>query len=164
MGHVWLIGMMGTGKTTVGAIVAERLERPLYDTDGIVMEMTGRTIPDLFSASEATFRAAEMRAVMACAEKGDAVIATGGGVVLDEENITTMRRTGRTVLLTATTDALRERVAGNGERPLLEDDDSLERIAAERRTVYEGAADVVIDTTDDEPSTVAEEVLAWLAM
>jgi shikimate kinase len=162
MGHVWLIGMMGTGKTTVGAIVAEQRELPLHDTDATVMATTGRTIPELFADSETTFRDAERRVIADLATAPDSVIATGGGAVLDPRNVETMRGSGRIVLLTATTTAIRERVGDDDERPLLADDGAVERIAAERRSLYAGAAELTVDTSGRNPASIAEEVIAWL--
>jgi shikimate kinase len=165
MGHIWLSGMMGVGKTTVGAIVAERLHRPLLDTDGIVMESTGRTIPELFEESERVFRAHERSAVVVAAGHGDAVIATGGGAVLDPPNAEVMRSTGTIVLLSASTDEIVRRVARHDEhRPLATDPERIGHLNAQRRARYEAVADHTVDTTDRTPAEVAEEVLACVGM
>ncbi|MGI9665555.1 MAG: shikimate kinase [Acidimicrobiia bacterium] len=164
MGHVWLIGMMGTGKTTVGAIVAEQREMPLEDTDTRVMERTGQTIPELFGESEARFRLEEAAAIEELAAEGNAVISTGGGAILRPDSVELMRDTGHTVLLTADTQELEHRLADDLTRPLLSSPGALAAILAERAPLYEAAAEVMIDTTGKLPGEVASEVLAWLDM
>lgn len=161
VGHVWLAGMMGTGKTTVGALVAERLQRPLLDTDAIVMEATGRTIPELFSESEWRFRSHERSAISVAAAHDASVIATGGGAVLDAPNLVVMRSTGTVVLLTADTSEILSRLRGDAaERPLATSPERIEMLQRERSDAYLTAADHVIDTTGKGPDTVASEVLA----
>jgi shikimate kinase len=165
MGHIWLSGMMGVGKTTVGAIVAEHLHRRLLDTDGIVMESTGRTIPELFADSERVFRAHERSAVVVAAGYDDAVIATGGGAVLDPPSVEVMRSTGTIVVLSASTDDIVRRIAGDsGSRPLATGPERIRQLNEERRSSYGAIADHVVDTTGHTPAEVAEEVLACIAM
>ena len=164
MRHIWLIGMMGTGKTTVAALVATLLGRPVVDTDAIVMESTGRTIPELFAESEMAFRDAERMAIASFAAAPASVVATGGGAVLDDRNVILMKELGTLVLLTAGIDEILERldVAG-GARPLFTDAEALVRIDAERRERYFEVADVIVDTSDKEPNQVAEEVVACVS-
>src|SRR5450432_3368195 len=98
--HLVLVGMMGSGKSTVGKRCAERLARPLVDTDEIVENLAGASIADVFERDgEAAFRALERQAVAdACAARVPAVIAAGGGAVLDAENRKHMRAAGTVVL------------------------------------------------------------------
>lgn len=161
MSHIWLVGMMGSGKTTVGAIVAERLQWPLADTDALVMQAEGRTIPELFAESEETFRSAERRVIASFADVPGSVIATGGGAVLDERNTSTMKELGTVVLLTAPVEELASRlVSSEDTRPLYASAEALERIATERAERYAAAAHAVVDTGSRTPTEVAEEVLA----
>lgn len=167
MSHVWLIGMMGSGKTTVGAILAERMGRPLIDTDVVVMEETGRTIPELFDESEELFRSVEVRAIERASESDPAVIATGGGAVLDEANLAVMRRTGTVVLLDATSDELERRLNGDngtGDRPLIATASDIDRIRSARQHRYLEAGEHVVPTTGRDPVAVAEEVAACIGM
>jgi shikimate kinase len=166
MNHLWLIGMMGTGKTTVGAIVAERLSLPLVDTDAEVMERSGRTIPELFAESEASFRRWETDVIAATSEGPRSVVSTGGGAILDPRNVLLMRSTGTTVLLTSDIDALDRRLhnSDGSERPLHNDRSSLLRLQAERHIAYVGAADHTVDTSDRDQHMAAEEVLACVAI
>ncbi len=159
--HIWLVGMMGTGKTTVGGLVAERLERPLLDTDVMVMESSGTTITDLFAEDEQRFRALERAAVVAAAAEPPSVVATGGGVVLDARNVAAMQESGSIVLLTALPTVIADRVGSDDtDRPLARSQAVLERIAADRAAAYAAAADHTVDTTGKDATTVAEEVLA----
>lgn len=165
MAQLWLSGMMGVGKTTVGAIVAERLQRRLLDTDAIVMESTGRTIPELFADSEWLFRAHERSAVVVAAGYDDAVIATGGGAVLDAPNVAVMRSTGVIVVLTAETSDIARRIAHHDvDRPLADDPARIARLNDDRRPRYEAVADQIVDSTGRTPLDVAEEVIACAAM
>jgi shikimate kinase len=147
MGHLWLIGMMGSGKTTVGAIVAEHLGVPFYDTDDLIEMETGRTIGRIFHEDgEAAFREVESRAVEEVASADSGVVATGGGVVLDQRNVEVMKASGTTVLIDVGPELLSARLDDASTRPLLDDEDGtrLGDIANERAGRYRDAADVVI--------------------
>lgn len=159
MGRIWLIGMMGSGKTTIGAIVAERLQLPLLDTDGMVMERSGRTIPEIFDESEQAFRTLESGVVREAAEGPVAVISTGGGVVLDERNVLVMRRSGVIVLLDASIDELVARIGRAEGRPLYRSRESLVNLKTERSELYAEACDHIVDTNGRSIVDVAEEVI-----
>src|SRR5215207_6645136 len=112
MKHLVLIGLMGSGKTTVGRICAERLERAFVDTDDLVIANSGMSVDDIFAAhGEPGFRAIE-RTVIAdvCASPAPLVVATGGGSVLDPENRTLLRTAGIVVWLRAPAATLAQRV------------------------------------------------------
>ncbi len=148
MEHVWLIGMMGSGKTSVGKIVAERLGLPFYDTDATVTANAGLAIPEIFDRfGERRFRELEAEAVQAIASQDDGVVSTGGGIVLDPLNVEAMRSSGRTVLLEVDVDTLIARVGAEGDRPMVSEDPErrLREIAAVREASYRNAADVVVD-------------------
>jgi shikimate kinase len=160
--HVWLIGMMGTGKTTVGAMIAEELSLPLIDTDAEVMTMTGRTIPELFAESEASFRSVESSVITALADGPPSVISTGGGAILDPVNVAAMRGSGHVVLLEASPADLEARLDLDGSRPLLGSRDDIRRIAEERLDRYRCASHHRIMTDGRSARDVASEVLACL--
>lgn len=160
---LWLIGMMGSGKTTVGRLVAGRLGVAFRDTDTMVEEESGRSIPELWAeAGEAGFRVWERRAV-ATASSSPAVVATGGGAVIDRSNVAIMRRGGVVVWLAADPATLAARIGSGDGRPLLAGEDphaSLALLARQRAPWYEAAAHHVVVTDDKAPSEVADEVEA----
>lgn len=160
MGHLWLIGMMGTGKTTVGVIAAELTTRPFHDVDNAVMETTGKTIRELFEEGEDVFRRLESEAIEAAALLPPSVIATGGGAILSKSNVRTMRTTGTTVLLTAPIETIASRLASSHERPLATSPEDLAAIADLRLATYVESSDFVVETDGRSPHDVAEEVVA----
>ncbi|MSO79215.1 MAG: shikimate kinase [Acidimicrobiia bacterium] len=164
--HLVLIGLMGAGKSTVGELCAQQLDRPFVDTDRVVEANTGRSVAEIFtSGGEATFRSLEHDAVAdACASPQPLVISCGGGAVLDPENRAQMRATGVVVWLRASPSSLAARVQHNlPDRPLLAStgaEQELERLTELRTPAYEGAAHIVVDT---DGRTVADTVDAVLA-
>jgi shikimate kinase len=164
--------MMGSGKTSVGRVCAQRLKRDFVDTDQLVESREGRTVAEIFSADgEPAFRALERDAVAsACARDEPAVIACGGGVVLDPDNRRALRDAGCVVWLRADASALGDRVRKSSDvRPLIATDgpvsatDMLERIATDRAALYDEVADLRVDTDGRSVAEVADVVLEELA-
>lgn len=120
---VVLVGLMGTGKTTVGQLLADKLGWSFVDTDAMVEERQGTTIQELFKQrGEPFFRALETEALREALDGRQRVVATGGGIVLAETNRRLMRQHGYVVALTADRDTIIERVKSNTDRPLLHGD------------------------------------------
>jgi shikimate kinase len=165
--HLVLVGMMGSGKSSVGKRCAERLARPLVDTDEIVESLAGASVSEVFARDgEAAFRALERQAVAdACAAPVPVVIAAGGGAVLDAENRKHLRATGTVVWLQASPAKLAARVGDARTRPLLRDDaaNSLERLDTLRRPAYEAAAHATVDTEGLSIAAVVDAVLEKFA-
>jgi len=165
--HIFIIGMMGSGKTTVGRLLAGRLGWSHLDSDEQVGRDTGRTVPEIFAdRGEAAFRAAEARALAAAAVADTpTVISVAGGAVLDPDNRHVLRRGGVIVWLRARVETLAQRVGDGAGRPLLGDDPgaALRRLYSQRRPVYQELAQVVVDVDRLDPVTVAERVLAGLS-
>ncbi|NLX49461.1 MAG: bifunctional shikimate kinase/shikimate dehydrogenase [Methanospirillum sp.] len=161
---VILIGFRGTGKTTVGRLVAERLGLPFLDTDALVEARAGRPIPAIFEAEgEEGFRRLE-RQVCAGLAGAAGVIATGGGAVLDPANVEALRRGARVVLLEASPEEIAARCAG-GDRPALTPlgpFDEVRALLAARAGAYRAAADCCVWTGCRAPGEVAGAVLAAL--
>ncbi len=157
-----LFGFMGTGKSSVGRIAANRLQLPFVDMDMEIEARTARTIVDIFAKDgEAVFRSIERELVVELAGRAGQVISTGGGVVLDRRNIEDFSRTGFLVCLTAHEDELIRRLARARNRPLLEDADKEAKLRAllrARRPIYESIPNV-IDTTRLAPRDVATAVV-----
>lgn len=172
-----LIGMMGSGKTTVGRLLAAALERPFVDTDAMVEAEEHQTVADLFAAhGERHFRALEAAAIRSASSLRGQVVAVGGGAVLDPANVTNLRGTGDLVWLDAPVSALVMHLSADaeqGSRPLLtgpgsgpggSQTDLAQRLAQMRRDrhdAYTHAATVRIDTQGRPPEVLADEVLAW---
>jgi len=157
---VALIGPMGAGKTSVGRRLARHLDRRFIDTDSVIAAEHG-AIPDLFATvGEGAFRAIEREVVQRELRTG-AVVALGGGAVLDESTRAALADC-TVVLLTVSEQAVADRLAG-GRRPLLtEGIASWRRIAAERDPVYRALADVTVDTSRRPMTTIAAELAEQL--
>jgi shikimate kinase len=164
MGHIWLVGMMGSGKTTVGVLAAQILGLPFVDTDAVVMESTGRTINELFAEGEAVFRSAESDVIASTADIQRSVVATGGGAILSSDNVTIMSGSGTIVLLHVDAETITERVEFMEDRPLLNSPGAVARILADRLSIYEDVADHVVSTVGRSPQDVAMEVAACVDM
>jgi 3-dehydroquinate synthase len=163
MRSVVLTGFMGTGKTAVGSEVARRLGRRFIDTDTLITEAAGLPIPEIFARfGETRFRAFEREAIeRACAEPG-AVVATGGGAMVDPENRARLKAAGPVICLDADVDTIARRVGDDPGRPLLRGGDPRERVRAllaERATAY-AAADHRVDTSGRTVGEVVDAVLA----
>lgn len=163
VGNIVLTGMMGTGKTVVGRYLAEQLKIPFYDLDELIEQESGLDIPTIFrEQGEAVFRALEREMVARLCELQGCVIATGGGTIVNPENLRRLRKHGEIICLTAAPERILERVEGMEHRPLLWHRDRLERI----REVTQGRAAVYaqvgepIDTTDLSVEQVAARVLS----
>ena len=161
--HLVLVGLMGAGKSTVGALCATRLGRPFVDTDDLVEVLAGRTVAELFATGERAFREAERQAVAdASASPTPLVIACGGGAVLDADNRTALRTHGFVVWLRADPSVLADRVRDDGvDRPLLADGPlpTLVRLAETRDAAYRAVADTEVSTEDRTPDAVVDAVV-----
>ena len=165
MKNIVLIGFMGTGKTSIGRLLATRLGCAFHDLDKKIEEQHGMSIPAMFAQhGEPYFRAREKEAVRDAAGRTNLVIATGGGTVKDPENIALLRQNGVLVALTADVDTILQRTATRGARPVLDRADAGDRRAAvmrlleERRTLYE-EADIAVDTSGRSPLEAAEYIV-----
>ena len=161
-----ITGFMGTGKTTVGRLLAERLGLQFVDTDDIIEDRAGRTIPEIFEEDgEEHFRDLETSALQEALAARGRVVSTGGGILLREENVRALRQAGPTVCLTADPETILSRTSADANRPLLQVADPAERIGellAERDQCY-ARADLHIATDGSPPGGVVDEVIAALA-
>ena len=166
--NLTITGFMGTGKTTVGGILAERLGRRLVDMDERIEEDFGKTIAQIFADDgEALFRQAEARLCQTLARESDLVIATGGGTLVSEENRQALESGGPVVCLTAGVDTVLQRVETFEDRPLLPGDReekrrNIERLLLSRRDAY-GQIPLRVPTDGISAEVVAERVLDTLA-
>lgn len=158
--------MMGAGKTTVGRLLARRLKRAFYDSDEEIERRCGVRIPVIFDIEgEAGFRARETQVIAELCALDNAVLATGGGVVLAQENRRRIAARGTVVYLHARPSHLWQRVRHDRNRPLLATTDpqkKIEQLYAQRDPLYREVADLVIDTGKQSVQTLAKDLLSRL--
>ena len=159
---IWLVGMMGSGKTAAGEMAARNLDVPFVDTDRMVEEKAGMSVAAFWAENgEEGFRELERSVVEELAD-ATGIIATGGGVVLHESNRRVLGESGSVVWLAAEPSTLASRVAESSDRPLLTQAGDrvgvLRRELRDRIRFYESVADHRIDTNDLEPDEVAREI------
>ncbi len=158
--NIVLIGLMGSGKTTVGKIIARKLCWEFIDTDSLIVEQAGgRSIPEIFaSEGEAGFRRREADALRGLLGRRNCVIATGGGIITTQCNRPLLRHLGYIVWLEAPVTLLARRTSFNQDRPLLQASDPsarLQSLLAERMPLYKDLADLRIQTQDLQPEESA---------
>ena len=160
---IFLIGPMGVGKTTIGRFLAGELNRDFYDTDRVVEERTGADIPWIFDVEgEAGFRKREEAVCAELCNEHSLVIATGGGIIVNEANRRRIRRNGFVVYLSADVDRFVERTSKDTRRPLLQTANPrevIEQLLAVRDPLYREVADVVIDTESNSPKHISERII-----
>ena len=149
-GNIFLVGMMGAGKTSVGKMLARNLGKTFYDSDQVIESRTGVKIPVIFELEgEAGFRAREAAAIAELAALQEVVLATGGGAVLDAGNRERLRAGGTVVYLRATVNDLWNRTRHDRNRPLLQTPDPLGRLHelyTQRDPLYREVAHLIVDT------------------
>lgn len=162
MKNIFLIGYMGTGKSTVASYMAKQYGMEVMEMDQMIVERKGMSISDIFAKhGEEYFRAIETKLLMEIRKQENKVVSCGGGVVLCEQNITEMKKGGNIVLLSAEAKTILERVKDDDSRPLLQGNKNIEFIndmLEKRRPKYERAADIVIHTDDKQVADICNEI------
>ncbi len=162
--HLVLVGMMGAGKSSVGRVLARKLDRPLLDSDELIEHRTGRTVREIWSTDgEAAFRELETQALVdALGDDEPSVVAAAGGVVLSEANRVALATSdAHVVWLLANVEILIDRVKNGAHRPLLDDDPEamLRRMYADRESLYQEVADAIVSVDHRTVHDVAQAVL-----
>lgn len=162
-----LTGFMGTGKTVVGKALAEKLGKEYFETDALIEQKAGKPIPEIFEQDgEIRFRELEIEVVKQVSGNKSAVIACGGGVVLNKINIDRLRQECVIVLLTASPELILKRTAGDdNERPLLKMTNSafnIRELLRFRKPFYERAADITVNTSRSDAGSVAGQIIRRL--
>jgi shikimate kinase len=159
---VFLVGPMGAGKSTIGRLLAAELDLPFLDSDRVIEERTGADIPWIFDVEgEQGFRDREAAVLAELAVEKGVVLATGGGIVLRDENRRCMQKSGPVFYLTASIDQLVERTSKDKKRPLLQVENPQSKIielVKTREPLYREVADFVIDTNKRTPKSVSQEI------
>jgi len=162
--NIALIGFMGTGKTAAGRLLAGKTGKKFVETDSIIEKKAGKSIPEIFREDgEISFRELEIEAVREAAGEKNAVIACGGGIVLNTINIDRLKEGCIIVCLTASPEAIIKRTSGDDdERPLLAVPDRAQQIRELmefREPYYQRSADITIDTSGLNVDSVVERII-----
>jgi shikimate kinase len=164
---VYLVGMPGSGKSTVGPELARRLGVPFVELDAEIERTAGKRVREIFEADgEARFRELEASALTEAAARDPSVVSCGGGVVLEPANRVTLRNTGEVVFLSVPLDVLRSRIRPAPDRPLIREQGDLERLFREREPLYREFAAHVVDASgpvEDVAGAIERELLRWSA-
>ncbi len=163
--NVVLCGFMATGKSSVGRQLAELLECEFLDMDAIIEAEAGMPIPRIFSTQgEPAFRALECRLVERLSQRNGCVIATGGGTVVNLQNLERLRSNGIVVALTADPQTILRRAGSGGSRPMLGEGDRMQRILdlMQQRSSAYAMADMAVDTSAHTIREVAEIIIRRL--
>ncbi len=162
---VYLVGMPGSGKSTVGPELARRLGVPFVELDAEIERAAGKEVREIFETEgESRFRELEAATLVEVAKRDPAVVSCGGGVVLEPANRITLRATGEVVFLSVPLEVLRDRVPPAEDRPLIREAGDLERLFRERESLYREFAARVIDASGsvhDVAGAIEEELLRW---
>ena len=162
MKNIFLIGYMGTGKSTVAAYMAKQYGMEVLEMDQMIVDREGMSISDIFAKhGEAYFRDIETKLLIEIQTQENKVVSCGGGVVLREQNVEEMRKGGSIVLLSAKAETILERVKDDHSRPLLQGNKNIEFIndmLEKRRPKYESAADIVIETDAKQVADICNEI------
>lgn len=160
--NIFLIGLMGAGKTSVGKLLARRLGKTFYDCDHEIESATGVRIPLIFEIEgEGGFRQRETKMLADLVQRRNVVVATGGGAVVCEENRRALKENGTVVYLRASPHDLWQRTRHDRNRPLLQTEDPLARLTelyAQRDPLYREVANIVVDTGNQSLSSLSHRL------
>jgi len=163
--NIYLIGFMGAGKTTVGRLLAEKLDLPFVDLDDVIEKKTDLTIPMIFEKhGENYFRQLEADCLQRIAQYSGNIIATGGGIILSIENRKIMKNTGITIYLKWRTNILYQRIKNGSSRPIINsiDEDQLyqhiEKVMLERQLYYKTADYIIQGDEQTSPEDTVEMI------
>jgi shikimate kinase len=168
--NIVLIGFRGTGKSTVGKLLANRLKRDFIDTDEYIERTTGKTIKDIFEKEgEESFRKIEVETIAKLSKIDNKIIAAGGGVVLKDENVKNLKSNGFLILLEATPEIIHDRISQDEktsqQRPSLTNKKSFDEIKYlldKRQPLYENAANYTINTSYVSSEDIVEEIITTI--
>jgi len=164
--NLFLIGFMGSGKSSVSSALGNLLARKVLEMDACISQREGMSISEIFQVhGEAYFRQCETNLLLDCKVQEPLIVSCGGGVPMRQENVAAMKQSGTVILLTARPEVILERVKEDHSRPLLEGHKDVSYIASlmeARQPKYEAAADLTIDTSELTVEQVCSEILQKL--
>jgi shikimate kinase len=158
--NIYLIGMMGSGKSTLGKTLSEKIQKSFIDLDSEIEKAAGKSISEIFDIDgEEQFRKMETKQLK---QYSESIVACGGGIVLKDENREFINENGIAILLLATMGELTQRLSNSGNRPLLADDnmeEALTKLWMERQIDYLETANFTIETDGENPEELTEKIL-----
>lgn len=158
-----LIGMMGSGKSTIGKVLASAIDANFLDMDTMIEKREGVSISEIFQEQgEGYFRALEHLMAKSLEHKDNVVIATGGGVVINESTMEALKHGGKVVYLHIPVLDIVRRLEGDTQRPLLQNTslkDKLEEVYSERKALYKKYADVILTVADKSVETIVADLI-----
>lgn len=161
--NIYLIGFMGTGKSTISQYLAKNYGMETVEMDQEIAQREGKSIPEIFAEQgEEYFRDLETKLLVHLEEKENTVVSCGGGTPLRQCNVDRMRKKGKIVLLSADSETILERVKDSHDRPLLENNknkDFIQSMLDKRMGIYQEAADLIISTDGKKVEEICDELL-----
>lgn len=161
--NIYLIGMMGSGKSTLGKSLSEKIQKPFIDLDSEIEKATGKSITEIFDIDgEEQFRKMETKQLK---QYSESIVACGGGIVLNNANRKFINENGIAILLLASMGELTQRLSASNNRPLLADDnmeEALTKLWMERLIDYLDTANFTIETDGKNPAQLTEEILVQI--
>lgn len=166
--NIFLIGFMGTGKSTIANYLCRLLDCKQVEMDMLIEQEQKLSIGEIFEKyGEGYFRDLESNLLKSIQQEGSSIVSCGGGVVVRPDNIKTMKQNGKVVLLTAAPETVYERVKNNDNRPILKDRmniDYISELMAKRKDQYLAAADIVIATDNKSVAEICQELIDQLGV
>ena len=164
--NIFFVGLMGAGKTTIGKLLAKKLNKTFYDTDHEIEKKLGVKVAIVFELEgEEGFRKRETQMIDELTSKKNIILATGGGAVLSEENRRLLKERGKVIYLNAKPQHLAKRMAFDKDRPLLQQGnmlDTLNQLYKDRHPLYLNVASFVVDTGQQKTQTIIHKIEALL--
>lgn len=161
--NIVLIGFMGSGKTSVAKELGKKLNLPYIDSDGVIEAEEKRSISQIFAEDgESYFRDKEMEVIENLSERRGWIISTGGGVVLNPENVFNLKKNGKIFYLKTIASVIYNRIKDDHKRPLVnvsEPQERIEKLLSRRTHLYEEAADYVVDTSNLTVDEVCNKIM-----
>jgi len=165
--NIVLIGMRGSGKTTVGKFLSKKTNKIFYDLDKLLIKKNGTSIPEMIKKFDwEYFRNKESEIAEEISNETDVVIATGGGIVLRQKNIDAFKKNSKFIYMRTSIPEMIKRIGEDMNRPALTNKKSLreelKEVLLQRKSLYEQTADIIIDTDNKPPKIIVEEIIRLL--
>ena len=165
--NIFFVGLMGSGKTTIGKLLAKKLKKTFFDTDHEIEKKLGVKVSVIFELEgEEGFRKRETQMIDELSSKKDIILATGGGAVLSEENRALLKERGKVIYLNAKPQHLAKRITYDKNRPLLQQGnmlDTLNQLYKDRHPLYLNVASFVVDTGQQKTQTIINKIESLLS-